>query len=253
MPRVPSRSLRIIGLALTLAPALALTIGGLAGCVKDDPAFRAVDLTAVPALVGTWQSDTLDKAQLRLTFAADRQSLEGGRLKARSMNTSSARATGEETTVVYSLKIESTERDDAGKLTTKTLAARAYAVNAGKRTLLCVQNDEAEPEGLAPTFTISKQLFFAVAVSGDSLTINWPKVQITLAPSVKLLDQPGSDDAPAPTVDAALQADEQGNVPGATLLTSSPDRALWVYRHYGDRPGFWEEKGLTFTRVIPAR
>ncbi|MDP1663448.1 MAG: hypothetical protein Q8L55_16175 [Phycisphaerales bacterium] len=245
MKRTPPRPLRAIALALALS--------GLAGCVKDDPAFRSGDLTAIPSLVGTWQSAGLDKADLKLTFTADRQSLEAGRLKARPLNTTMAGASGDNTAEVYTLHIESTKSDDARKLTTKALAARAYAVKAGERTLLCVQNDEAEPEGLAPTFTISKQLFIAVAVSGDTLTINWPKVQITLAPSVKLLDQPGSDDAPAPTVDAALQADAQGNVPGATLLTSSPDRALWVYRHYGDRPGFWDEKGLTFTRVIPAK
>ncbi len=233
--------------------ALTLLLGGSAGCVKDDPAFRSGDLTALPSLAGTWQSTGLDKTDLKLTFTADRQSLEAGRLKARALNTTMARARGDDTAEVYTLHIESTETDDDGKVTTKALAARAYAVSAGRRTLLCVQNDEPAPEGLAPTFTISKQLFIAVAVSGDRLTINWPKVQITLAPSVKLLDQPGSDDAPAPTVDAALQADENGNVPGATLLTSSPDRALWVYRHYGDRPGFWEEKGLTFTRVIRAK
>jgi hypothetical protein len=154
---------------------------------------------------------------------------------------------------VYTLNIESTEVDDAGKTTTKKLAARAYAVKAGDRTLLCVQNDDAEPEGLVPTFTVSKQLFFAVAASGDTMSITWPKVQITLAPSVKLLDPPSADDAAAPAVDAALKPDEQGNVPGATLLTNSPDRALWVYRQYGSRPGFWDEQGLAFKRVNPIK
>lgn len=241
----PNQLAKLVG---SLAVIAAMLSAG--GCVKDDPAFKASDLTTLPVLVGTWQSTSIDKPQLKLTFAEDRQTVENGRLKARPVSTTVELAKGDSTAVVYKLNIESTEVDDAGKATTKKLAARAYAVKAGERTLLCVQNDEAEPEGLVPTFTVSKQLFIGVAVNGDTMTINWPKVQITLAPSVKLLDPPNTDDAAAPTVDAALQPDEKGNVPGATLLTNSPDRALWVYRQYGSRTGFWDgRQGLVFKRV----
>lgn len=249
LPAILIRSPRSLSVRVGLLLAVVMGVGG---CVKDDPAFKAADLTTVPSLVGTWKSVSIDKPQLTLTFAEDRQTVENDRLKARPVKTTTEGASGASTAVVYTLSIESTQTDDAGKVKSTTMAARAYAVKVNDRTLLCIQNDDAEPEGLVPTFTFSKQLFLAVSVKGDAMTLNWPKVQVVLAPSVKLLDPPSGDEAPAPTVDAALKPDDKGNIAGATLMTSSPDRALWVYRQYSGRAGFWDQQGLVFSLVQKA-
>lgn len=240
-----------------LAIALALVTGFIAGCVRDDPAFRASDLVAAPSIQGTWKARDGEQTPVSLTFTAVKQKVESGRVKPRAIGADNTPGASEQAATVYSVLAEwpaSAADIAAGKPATNTLPLRGYLLSCPgmEGDLLCLQrDDEQETEPLGGFLRFNAHWFGRAVIKGETLTITPPAVLVTLSPMVKLLDPPSamSPDAAAPTVEAALKPDPQGNINGGSLLTNDPDRALGVYRRYGGKPEFWQSGGLVLIRT----
>ena len=232
-------------------------VGGLAGCMRDDPLFKVSDMAAAPELVGNWSGVDKDGKAFTLKITQETQGVEDGRLVARYSDKSIETKT-RETVPVYTLHVEfppspSSPGKEGEALVSTTLDLRGYLLNNGSSTqkLLCIQSEEQPSKEIGSLFKVNTHWILGVKVDGDRLSIRLPSVMVLLAPSVKLLDAPiaAAPEAEAPVIEDAIRKNAEGKNSGGSFLTDNADRALGVVRRYGLRPGFWQDSAMEFTRM----